>query len=78
VYSLTAWNVDSIKLICVLYVYDKCLKFRREYWQSFFEYRVLRKILGSKKDVVWQRLSNEKFHDLFSSPNAMKAVISKL
>jgi len=50
--SVTAWNTDSIKFISVLYGYDKRLRFRKEYRRSVFEYRVLRKIFGSKKDVV--------------------------
>jgi hypothetical protein len=37
-----------------------------------FENRVLRKILGSKRDEVtgdWRRLHNEKLYDVYSSPN---------
>jgi len=44
--------MDRIKFIRVLYGYDKGLRFRKEYKRSVFEYRVLRKILGFKKDVV--------------------------
>jgi hypothetical protein len=50
--SLTAWNTDNSKLITDLYGRDKCLRFRKEYRRRVFEYRVLRKILASKKDVV--------------------------
>jgi hypothetical protein len=44
--------MDRIKFISVLYGYDNGLRFRKEYKRSVFEYRVLRKILGFKKDVV--------------------------
>ena len=50
--SLTAWNMDSVKFISVLYGYDKGLGLRKEYRRSVFEYRVLRKLPESKKGVV--------------------------
>jgi hypothetical protein len=37
-----------------------------------FEYRVLRRIVGLKRDGVtggWRKLHNEEFHNLYSSPN---------
>jgi len=49
---LTAWNMDNIKFLSVLCGYNKCLRLRKEYRRSVFEYRVLRKIFGCKKDVV--------------------------
>jgi hypothetical protein len=44
--------MDNIKFMSAFYGCDKGLRFRKEYRRSIFEYRVLRKILGSKKDVV--------------------------
>jgi hypothetical protein len=42
-----------------------------------FENRLLRKILGPKRDEVtgeWRRLHNEKLHDLYSSPNIIRVI----
>jgi len=45
-----------------------------------FENRVLRKILGPKRDEVAEesrRLHNKEFHDLNSSPNIVRLIKSK-
>jgi hypothetical protein len=42
-----------------------------------FENRVLRRILGPKKDEVtggWRKLHNEKLHNLYSSPNIIRMI----
>jgi hypothetical protein len=44
--------MDNIKFVSAFYGYGKYLRFRKEYKRSVFEYRVLRKILGSKQDVL--------------------------
>jgi hypothetical protein len=44
-----------------------------------FETRVLRKIYGSKReeDGSWRKLYNDEFHDLYSSPNIVRAIKSR-
>ena len=46
---------------------------------SVFENRVLRKILGSKRDEgtgEWRKLHNEELCDLYSSPNITRVIES--
>jgi hypothetical protein len=46
-----------------------------------FENRVLRKILGPKRDEVteeWRRLHNEELHDLYSLPKIMGVIKSRI
>ena len=45
-----------------------------------FEYRVLRRIFGPKRDEVtggWRKLHNEELNDLFSSPNTIRVIKSR-
>jgi hypothetical protein len=45
-----------------------------------FENRVLRRILGSKRDeiiVEWRKLHNEKLHNLYSFPNIIRQIKSR-
>jgi hypothetical protein len=45
-----------------------------------FENRVLRRILGPKRDEAtgeWRRLHNEELNDLYSSPNIIRVIKSK-
>jgi hypothetical protein len=42
-----------------------------------FENRVLRRIVGSKRDEVtggWRKLHNEELHNLYSSPNVIRMI----
>jgi hypothetical protein len=42
-----------------------------------FENKLLRGIFGPKRDEVtgvWRKLHNEKFHDLYSSPNILRVI----
>jgi hypothetical protein len=44
---------------------------------STFENQVLRRIFGPKKEEVlegWRRLHNEKFHNLYTSPNIVRVI----
>jgi hypothetical protein len=46
-----------------------------------FENRVLRRIFGPKRDEVtgeWRRLHNEELHDLYSSPNVIRVMKSRM
>jgi hypothetical protein len=45
-----------------------------------FEYRVLRRIFGPRRDEVtveWRKLHNEKLNELYSSPNIMQVIKSR-
>jgi hypothetical protein len=45
-----------------------------------FENRVLRRILGSKRDGVmggWRKLLNEELHNLYSSPSIIRIIKSR-
>jgi len=48
---------------------------------GLFENRVLRRIFGSKTDEVtgeWKRIHNVELNDLYSSPNAIMAIESRM
>jgi hypothetical protein len=45
-----------------------------------FENRVLRKIIGQKRDEMtgyWRKLHNEELHNLYSSPNIIRMIKSR-
>jgi hypothetical protein len=45
-----------------------------------FENRVLRRIIGPKRDEAtgeWRRLHNEELNDLYSSPNIIRVIKSR-
>jgi hypothetical protein len=53
---------------------------RKEHRLRVFEYRVLRKIFGSKRDEIkweWRRLHNEEVYHLYSSPNTTRLIKSR-
>jgi hypothetical protein len=55
------------------------LREERRLW--VFENRVLRRIFGSKRDEVtgeWRKLHNEELHDLYSSPNTVRVIKSRM
>jgi hypothetical protein len=46
-----------------------------------FENRVLRKIFGPKRDEVtgeWRKLHTEELNDLYSSPNVVRVIKSRI
>jgi hypothetical protein len=46
-----------------------------------FENRVLRRTFGPKRDEVtgvWRKLHNEELYDLYSSPNMLRVIISRM
>jgi hypothetical protein len=54
---------------------------REEHRLRVFENRVLRRIFGPKRDEVtgdWRRLHNEELHDLYSSPNIIRVIKSRI
>jgi hypothetical protein len=51
------------------------LTLREEHRLGVFENRVLRKILGPKRDEMsgeWRKLHNEELHDLYSFPSIIR------
>jgi hypothetical protein len=53
---------------------------REECRLRVFENRVLRRIIGPKRDEVtgeWRKLHNEEVHDLYSSPNIVRVIKSR-
>jgi hypothetical protein len=51
-----------------------------EYRMKVFENRVLRRIFGPKRDEMtgdWRKLHNEELHNLYSSPNIIRMILSK-
>jgi hypothetical protein len=56
------------------------LTLRQEQRLRVFGNRVLRRIFGSKREEVaggWRRLHNEELHNLYCSPNIIKAIKSR-
>jgi hypothetical protein len=56
------------------------LTLREEQRLRVFENRVLRRILGPKRDEAtgeWRRLHNEDLNDLYSSPNIIRVIKSR-
>jgi hypothetical protein len=57
------------------------LTLMEEHRLRVFENRVLRRILGSKRDEVtgeWRRLHNEELNDLYSTPNIIRVIKSRM
>jgi hypothetical protein len=71
----------TIILPVVLYGCETCsLTLREKHRLRVFEDRVLRRILGPKKDEVmgeWRKLHNEELRDLYSSPSIIRIIKSR-
>jgi hypothetical protein len=55
--------------------------FKRGFTSSLFESRVLRRIFGHERDEVtweWRKLHNEELNDLYSSPNIVWVIKSRM
>jgi hypothetical protein len=56
------------------------LTLREEHRLRVFENRVLRRIIGPKRDEVtgeWRKLHSEELHNLYSSPDIIRQVKSR-
>jgi hypothetical protein len=56
------------------------LTVREEHKLRVFENKVLRRILGPKRDRVtggWRKLHNEELHNLYSSPSIIKIIVEE-
>jgi hypothetical protein len=54
---------------------------REEHKLRVFEKRVLRRIFGPKRDEVtgeWRKLHNEELHNLYSSPDIIRIIKSRM
>jgi len=54
---------------------------REERRVKVFENRVLRRIFGSKRDEItgkWRKLYNEELNDLYSLPNIVRVIKSRM
>jgi hypothetical protein len=52
---------------------------REEHRLRVFENRVLRRILGSKREEngTWRKLHNDELYSLYSSPNIVRMISSR-
>jgi hypothetical protein len=78
-------TVNFVNLIVNSVVLYGCetwsLTLREEHRLRVFENRVLRRIFGLKRDEVtgdWRKLQNEELHNLYSSPNIIRMIKSRM
>jgi hypothetical protein len=72
-------NIQKYNFAVVLYLYETWfLTLREEHRLRVFENRVLRKILGTKRDKgVWRKLHNDDLHNLYPSPGIIRMMKSR-
>ena len=74
------WNTIKLDLHpsdSQVQIFQPYLNVREERRLRVFEYRVLRKVFGPKRDEVtgeWRKLHNEELRDLYSLPNIVREV----
>jgi hypothetical protein len=64
-----------------MYIFYTLLTLREECRLRVFENRVLRRIFGPKRDEVteeWRRLHNKELYALYSSPNIIRMIKSRI
>jgi len=78
-------NFEIYRIISLPIVLYGCetwsLILREERRLRVFENRVLRRIFGPKRDEVtgeWRKLRDEELNDLYSSPNFVRAIKSRM
>ena len=85
-YSLLSKNLEikiyrTIILFVVLYGCETWLfTLRKGRRLRVFENRVLRRIIGPKRDEVtgeWRKLHNEELNDMYCSPNIVRVIKSR-
>jgi hypothetical protein len=62
-------------------LFYRSVTLREEQRLREFENRVLRRIFGPKRDEAtgeWRRLNNEELNDLYSSPNIIRVIKSRM
>jgi hypothetical protein len=70
----------TVILPVVLFGYETwSLTLREEHRLRVFENSVLRRIYGPKReeDGSWRKLHNDELHNLYSSPNIVRVIISR-
>jgi hypothetical protein len=71
----------TVILTVVLYGCETwSLTLREEHRLRVFENKVLRRIFGPKReeDVSWRKLHNDELHSLYSSPNIVRVIKSRM
>jgi hypothetical protein len=80
-FILLELEYKTIILPVVLYGCENwCLTLREEHRLRVFENKVLRRIIGSKRDEVtggWRKLHNEELRDLYSLPSIIRIFRSR-
>jgi hypothetical protein len=59
----------------------RLLTLREERRLKLFDNRLLRRIFGPKRDEVtgeWRKLHNEELHDLYSTPNIIRVIRTRM
>ena len=63
----------------MLYVYESSLALGEECRLRVFEYKILRRVFGPKRDAngEWRKLHNEERYSFYRSPNIVRVVMSR-